>query len=62
MLIKNLKWNPIHTLATDGINDSDLTKMNPLTVKIFDHSLNKVTNNFLDVHNKKAIDNVITQN
>jgi hypothetical protein len=35
--------NTTHTLATDGSNDSDLTKRNPLTTKIFDISLNKVT-------------------
>jgi hypothetical protein len=32
-----------YTLATDGSNDSDLTKRNPLTTNIFDISLNKVT-------------------
>jgi hypothetical protein len=43
MLIYHLKGKPTHTLATDGSNDSDLTKRNPLTTKIFDISLNKVT-------------------
>ena len=43
MLIYHLKGKPTHTLATDGSNDSDLTKRNPLTTEIFDISLNKVT-------------------
>jgi hypothetical protein len=34
----DLKWKPTHTLATDGSNDSEFTKMNLLTVKIFDIS------------------------
>jgi hypothetical protein len=28
MLIYHLKGKPTHTLATDGSNDSDLTKLN----------------------------------
>ena len=43
-----------YTLATDESYDSDLTKLNPLTVKIFDISFSTVTSNLLDlyVHNK----------
>jgi hypothetical protein len=60
-LIQYLKWKPTHTLATDGSNYSDLTKINPLTVKIFDISVNKVTSNFLDIVKNvfEKIDNVL---
>jgi hypothetical protein len=48
-----MKTNP-YTLATDGGNDSDLTKLNPLTLNIFDIFLNKVTSNFLDMCTTKG--------
>ena len=37
-LISKMKPNP-YTLATDGSNDSDITKMNTLTLKIVEISL-----------------------
>ena len=52
-LVSKMKTNQ-YTLATDESYDSDLTKLNPLTVKIFDISFSTVTSNLLDlyVHNK----------
>ena len=69
-LVYKMKTNP-YTLAADGSNDSDLTKLNPLTVKIFDISLGTVTSNLLNMcptkgatvaYNFGKSDNVITQN
>ena len=40
-LVSKMKTNT-YTLATDGSNDSDLTKINNLIVKIVDISLSKV--------------------
>ena len=71
-----MKTNPYIFLATDRSNNCDLTKLNPLTVKIFDISFSKVTSNLLDMYilyvcttkgatvayNFEKIDNVITQN
>ena len=51
----DLKWKPTHTLATDGSNDSEFTKMNLLTVKIFDISLSKITSNVLDMCTTKGV-------
>lgn len=45
-LESKMKTNPYNL---DGGNNSDLTKLNPLTVNIFDIFLNKVTSNFLDM-------------
>lgn len=39
------------TLATNGSNESDLTKMNPFTMKIIDSNCNTVTSNCLDMCN-----------
>lgn len=47
-LVSQMKTLPF-TLATDGSNNSDLTKMNPVTVKLFDVNCNKVVSNFLDM-------------
>jgi hAT family C-terminal dimerisation region len=45
----NVMQNNPYSLATDGSNDSDLTKMNPVTVKIYDINRSMVTSNFLDM-------------
>jgi hypothetical protein len=47
-LVSKMKPNP-YSLTIDRSNDSDLTKLNPLTVTIFDISFSKVTSNFLDM-------------
>jgi hypothetical protein len=52
-LVSKMKANP-YTLTTDGSNDSDLTKLNPLTIKIFDISFNKITSNLLDMCTTKG--------
>ena len=41
--------NLAFTLAADGSNDSELTKMNPVTMKIYDVNTSKVESNFLDM-------------
>ena len=57
-----MKTNPC-TLVIDGSNDSDLTKFNPLTVKIFDISFSKVTSNLLDMcTTKDATSHIILKN
>ena len=38
-----------YSLATDGSNDNGLTKMNPITVRMFDVNLGKVITRFLDM-------------
>ena len=47
-LIEFMKNNPF-SLATDGCNDSGLSKMNPLTVRIFDINRSCITTRFLDM-------------
>ena len=39
-----------YTLSVYGSNDTGLTKMNPLTVRIFDINSGKVCTRFLDVY------------
>lgn len=41
--------NKPYSLAVDGSSDSDVRKMNPLTVKIFDVSRSVVSTQFLDM-------------
>ena len=41
--------NLAFTLAADGSNDLELTKMNPVTMKIYDVNTSKVESNFLDM-------------
>ena len=36
-------------LSIDGYNDTDLTKMNPITVWIFDFDCNMIVTRFLDM-------------
>ena len=47
-LIDNMKSEPF-ALSTDGSNDSDLMKMNPLIVRYFDMNRGKVTSQLLDM-------------
>ena len=55
MLIYYLKWKPINTLARDGSNDSDLTKMNPLTKNIW-HLFKQSNEQFSRyMHNKRQM-------
>ena len=37
------------SVSTDGSNDQNLEKMNPVTVRLFDISQHKVVTNFLDM-------------
>lgn len=48
ILVGQMKSEPF-ALAIDGSNDSDLQKMNPLTVMIFDDSCGCVCTRFLDM-------------
>lgn len=43
-----MKISPF-SIATDGSNDNGLLKMNPLTVRIYDVNLGKITTRFLDM-------------
>ncbi len=47
-LVEQMKVLP-YSLATDGSNDNGLHKMNPLTVRMFDLNLGKITTRFLDM-------------
>ncbi|KAK3698610.1 hypothetical protein QZH41_014592, partial [Actinostola sp. cb2023] len=47
-LVEQMKMLP-YSLATDGSNDNGLKKLNPLTVRIYDVNLGKVTTRFLDM-------------
>ena len=47
-LTEKMKVNPF-SLLIDGSNDTGLEKLNPLTVKIFDESTNKVITELLDM-------------
>ena len=46
-LIDNMKLNPF-SIAVDGSNDTGLSKMNPLTVRIFDLERSRIVTRFLD--------------
>ena len=48
LLIEHMQANPF-SIAVDGSNDSDLQKMNPMTVRIFDFSRGQVCTRFLDM-------------
>ena len=41
--------NEYYSLSTDESNDSDLEKMNPLTVQLFDVNTKKVETHFLNI-------------
>ena len=47
-LVDQMKTNPF-SLAIDGSNDTDLQKMNPVTVRIFDEKQMKVATKFLEM-------------
>lgn len=47
-LVSRMKINPF-SLAIDGSSDTDLLKMNPLTVRIFDVNKTKIVTEFLDM-------------
>ena len=47
-LIDNMKLNPF-SIAVDGSNDTGLSKMNPLTVRIFDLERSRIVTRFLDM-------------
>ena len=48
VLVGQMKSEPF-ARAIDGSNDTDLHKMNPLTVRVYDDSLGRVCTRFLDV-------------
>ena len=48
ILVAQMKSQPF-ALAIDGSNDNGLQKMNPLTVRIFDHENGVVHTKFLDM-------------
>ena len=39
----------VYSLSTDGSNDTDLEKMNPLRVKLYDVNTSRVVTNFIDM-------------
>ena len=39
----------VHSLSTDGSNDTDLEKMNPLRVKLYNVNTSRVVTNFIDM-------------
>ena len=44
-----MKWKCVFSVSTDGSNDQNLEKMNPVTVCIFDINQHKVVTKFLDM-------------
>ena len=42
------------SISTDGSNDQNLEKMNPVTVRLFDVNQHKVVTNFLDMCSSKS--------
>lgn len=48
LLVKAMKTQP-YALSIDGSSDSSVEKMNPLTVRFFDHQYGMVTTHFLDM-------------
>ena len=48
ILIDHMKTNPF-SIAVDGSNDTDIRKMNPVTVRIFYSSCSRVCTRFLDM-------------
>ena len=47
-LVEHIKKNPF-SIAIDGSSDSDVEKMNPLTVRVFDTNRGSVCTQFLDM-------------
>ena len=47
-LLEHIK-NNYFSISTDGSNDQGLSKMNPVTVRLFDINQNKVVTQFLDI-------------
>ena len=47
-LVDNMKVSPF-SVSVDGSNDTGLTKMNPLTIRIFDLESSRVVTQFLDM-------------
>ena len=48
-LLAHIRSNPFLALAVDGSSDSDVEKMSPLTVRIFDVNRGSVSTQFLDM-------------
>ena len=48
-LLESMKVQPF-SLSIDGSNDTDLKKMNPITVQIFDLSSHMIVTRFLDMY------------
>ena len=48
LLVSHMKMHPF-SLAVDGSSDTGLQKMNPLTIRIFDHENGVVCTRFLDM-------------
>ena len=47
-LLKNMRVHPF-SISIDGSNGSDLEKMNPITVRIYDSKCNMIVNRFLNM-------------
>ena len=47
-LLESMKRHPF-SISVDGSNDSDLAKMNPITVRLYDLNSNKVVTRFVDM-------------
>ena len=47
-LLENMRVHPF-SISIDGSNDSDLEKMNPITVRIYDCKCNMIVNRFLNM-------------
>ena len=48
-------------MAMDGSNDTDLKKMNPITVKYYDVNRSKVVTGFLDMGVTTGVDAAIAE-
>ena len=47
-LLNSMKAHPF-SLSVDGSNDLDLEKMNPVTIRLYDVTYNKIVTRFLDM-------------
>jgi hypothetical protein len=54
-LVEQLK-SGVFSMSTDGSNDKDLDKMNPITVKLFDINASRAVIRFLDMGVTQGVD------
>ncbi|CAB4014375.1 Hypothetical predicted protein [Paramuricea clavata] len=54
-LVEQLK-SGVFSMSTDGSNDKDLDKMNPITVKLFDINASRAVTRFLDMGVTQGVD------